>query len=287
MRNERCLIGYHSPIDIGLRSSGGFFETTGSQSGRHGVSPLSQWKFLLVLLCGLGLVAISAAQAADYYGASIAWGRIETINFQIDTHSYNQPVGELQISFTGTTKPAGYDNFTGFCIDVDGNIRVNTSFLASPTSISDAKSVYPWVDGGIERASYLYSTKRDSVTSGAEAAALQVALWEVLNNGTRNGVVQNRVSVSAGTSGTIQNQVYSLANQWVTEALGQNPNQLNYQNTIWQTRSNNTPPTVLQGLIGPTAVPEPTQVALAMAIALGVWSGISRFKKSCGKNPQA
>jgi hypothetical protein len=224
------------------------------------------------------------AQAQTYYPVTIGWGHDQLfLDFTIDGTLYPKHIiSDLTLTFTDPTqKPAGYATTTpSYCVDVHGGATIGTPYYTTPVTPAQASFSSSWVVDGIAQASYLYNTYSSGVTDGIHGAALQLAIWDVLENGTKNdgsGTQVTGFSYPATGTNAAGTAAYDQARAWASEARGKDPSTLNTDVTIWQNSANNDGTGHVQGLIGP--VPEPGQIGLAMAVVLGLWAGIKRFRK--------
>ena len=75
---------------------------------------------------------------------------------------YTVRVGQLDITYGGV-------NYMGYCVDIMQGLQS-----------TDVTELVPSSDPFL-KAAYLYETQRDNVSSNTAAAALQVAIWEILS----------------------------------------------------------------------------------------------------------
>ncbi len=106
------------------------------------------------------------------------------------------PAGQLDITYNGT-------DLMGYCVDV---------YQGAGDMNAEERGVESLRNG--DYVAYLFETYSPVVNSGTEAAALQTAIWEVLNEQTRSFDV-TRGSVWIGQNSRGKN-VGALANQWLS-----------------------------------------------------------------------
>lgn len=115
---------------------------------------------LAVIACGFGA---SAAEATliDYNGM----GFKSSINYKLDGNSKTANAGQLLIDFDGRDEIA-------YCVDLRHGIK--SEWHATFKDVS-------YINGG-KAAAFLFDTFAAAVDSNLKAAALQVAIWEVVED---------------------------------------------------------------------------------------------------------
>lgn len=92
-------------------------------------------------------------------------GYHEQVRFEHDGSMMNVNAGEFRIDVDGT-------DYTAYCVDLDHWLK--DQWQADSVSVET-------VNGGLA-AAYLYDSFADSVSSNVEAAGLQVAIWEIVDD---------------------------------------------------------------------------------------------------------
>lgn len=179
--------------------------------------------------------SVSAANATliDYNGL----GFNSTVEYKLEGNSSKAKAGQMLIDFDGKDEIA-------FCVDL--RHAVKSEWQASFAGVN-------YVNGG-KAAAFLYDTFASTVDSNAKAAALQVAIWEVVED--YSSLNLNSGKFKLVTTGSIA----SLANTYLA-ALPANLD--NYSTNAYIIKSGSNPRS--QNLI----VPEPgTVIAILAGIPL-------------------
>lgn len=122
--------------------------------------------------------AIVLSGAASAFADSIKFlgmGRTEYLNIRHDGASSNEYLGELLIEKTqnGVTTP-----LTAFCVDLDNDALSQWTATKQPTSI-----INNWAPPGAAiKIAFLFDTFAASANTNTKAAALQAAIWELLDD---------------------------------------------------------------------------------------------------------
>jgi len=138
----------------------------------------------------------SSAASADMMtwnndNGNYGFGFYDTLKFFSTTSPYSGytvRAGQLDVTYGGV-------NYMGYCVDIMQGLRSTNVTELVPSSDPFLK------------AAYLYETQRNNVTSNTDAAALQVAIWETINenygaygydvtDSTSNFYITNNTSVS-------------------------------------------------------------------------------------------
>ena len=101
---------------------------------------------------------------------------------------YTLRAGELDVTYGGVS-------YMGYCVDIMQSLRDTNVTELVPSS------------DPFRKAAYLYETQHNNVTGNTDAAALQVAIWEIINedygaygydvtNSTSNFYITNNTNVS-------------------------------------------------------------------------------------------
>lgn len=161
----------------------------------------------------------SSANAAMIDFLGLGWK--DSVNIYHNGNTFTTQAGEIKIKINGTPAVA-------FCVDLDHTIK--------PQWSADLVPVSPFLNGG-KAAAFLYDTFKDAVTNNIQGAALQVAIWEVVDD--------------FGGSLDLTNGVFRLLNNAAVGAqanayLGALPGDLSGYNTTsfviksgWEPRSQN------------------------------------------------
>jgi hypothetical protein len=142
---------------------------------------------------GMGLhdiVTIDGLVSGSYYAGQITW-------------DWNAPV------------PSGFDpSIVTYCVDIQHELADPQTVDISDTSHLTTPGV---ADGG-GKAAWLFNTFGSTVSTGVQAAALQVAIWEVLYDNDHNlgGGAFQLVRYGAYTGFDEANKIYDQANLYLT-----------------------------------------------------------------------
>ena len=169
-------------------------------------------RFVTALLM-LGLILLVSAPA-DAMVLGLDWGLgTSPITINHNGHNMNVWAGALHAYLGGTLGnplPPNDGHYVGdvFCVDLDHEINLPTEYEVDPLSATA-------LNNG-SRAAWLYSTYLPSVTSGSAAAALQIALWDVVyDNG--DGLGQGAFRYVSGLGA----QTTTLAESIIASSSGQ------------------------------------------------------------------
>lgn len=168
--------------------------------------------------------------------------------------------------------------FTAFCTDI-GNANANGTYNYERLAFSSAATSTPegtapdpdWANSlSGQRAAWVYNTYVGAVVDANSRAAMCIAIWEALYEGSGTFDVKNRGTAAGGddTTGrtfvvTGLDAVLDLANSWL--AAGVTANFYGYDYSWFAERQ--TPD--VQSLIGPgTPIPEPSTVIAGLLLLL-------------------
>lgn len=119
----------------------------------------------------LGSAAAALGDTIEFLGM----GRSQYLNIRHDGASSNEYVGELLINKTqgGVTTP-----MTAYCVDLDNGALSQWTATKQPTSIIDT-----WASTGTAlKIAFLFDAYSATATTNTKAAALQAAIWELLDD---------------------------------------------------------------------------------------------------------
>lgn len=169
--------------------------------------------------------------------------------------------------------------FTAFCTDL-GNANANGTYNYEALAFSSAGLATPdgvppdpdWANSGSgQRAAWLYNTKIGLVTDANSRAAMCIAIWEALYEGSGTFDVRYRGANDGGSDNntgrtfkaTGSSTVQTLANSWLADGVA--AGFAGYDYTWFAERQ--TPD--VQSLVGPTTpIPEPTTVIAGALLLL-------------------
>lgn len=184
-------------------------------------------------LFGFVVAGVVAAAATQSQAVTITYkglGLSDSVQYKVNGNSSSGKVGQLLINFENK-------NYKAYCVDIDHAIKSSWSADKEPLTV---------INGGKAMA-YLYDKFAAGVNTGVKAAALQVAIWEVLKDWGGS------LNLSSGNFQlTSSSSVKSQAQQYLA-SLPSNLN--NYTSKAYILESNNNPRS--QHLI----VPEPGTLA--------------------------
>lgn len=223
--------------------------------------------------CWLGVLAASVLLvpsktfASDLNFAGMGQHDIVTINGLVSGSFY---AGEIDWNWSNPV-PAGFDSsITTYCVDLLHELSYTQTVGISNTD--DPAMTTLAVDGG-GKAAWLVDTYAAVVSTGVQAAALQVAIWESLydndhnlNTGNFSLVTSNAAYTGAAEAMLIYNQANYYLNQLFSSSA---PNQQYY--TATATWFDAIGPSGGQNQIG---TPEPATLAL-----LGLGGAIAAFRR--------
>jgi len=191
------------------------------------------------------------------------------VNGQVVSGSYY--AGEITWDWLAPV-PSGFaPSITTYCVDILHELTDPQTVNVSTTN--DPAMTTPATDGG-GKAAWLLNSFGGTVTTGIQAAALQVAIWEALYDNTPNLATGSFKLLTTGVPYTTDAEAQAIFNQ-ATSYLGQlfssnAPNHLYYTSVAaWldATKTNG-------GGQDQITTPEPTSVAL-----LGMGALVARFSR--------
>ncbi len=190
----------------------------------------------------LSLAAVASPALADPISFN-GLGMYETVSYKLDGESKSTKAGQLLIEFDSK-------ELVAYCVDLRHSIK--SDWIVDPKPANS-------FSGG-KAAAFLYDTFASTVTNSLQAAALQVAIWEVVEDWNWVNLFGGDFKFTSATNVTQQAQVY----------LNALPGNLsNYSATAFILESSNDPRS--QHLI----VPEPATLA-ALLIGLPILFGRRR-----------
>lgn len=205
----------------------------------------------------LAVSAIGAAQADSVTFTGFLGGRSATADINLPDNN-NYSAGEFSIVLNG-------QSFSSLCVDITHHISFNTPQPYTDYTTKSA-SAYGFNSTQISLFNKLYTNYYSlSHANGENAAAFQIAVWEITYDGKGSLDLANGAYTMGGSG---NNNAKGTANTWLN-SLG------NAQTGNWQFK-------VLDGkdhqdqLIA-MPVPEPAEVAMLLA-GLGLIGGVARRK---------
>ncbi len=204
-------------------------------------------------------IRIAVAAFALLVGAAIVqaspvtfngMGLNQTVNYKLSEIDKSNKAGQILITFQS-------QNLTAYCVDLNNTVK--SSWDATPATVD-------FINGG-RAAAFLYDTYAPSVDTALKAAALQVAIWEVVTD------FGGSLNLLAGNFKLVDSEnVRSLANTF----LGSLPGDVgNYQSSSFIVKSGSDPRS--QHLI----VPEPATLGVVM-VAMGMMVADRRRRHAAG-----
>ncbi len=174
--------------------------------------------------------------------------------------------GQIDWSWLNGPPPGFENNVVTYCVDVLHDVI--SPETVEVWSTNDMPGVSPNVSNAGQLAAWLYNTYAGSITTNAQAAGLQIALWEALYDGTPDAnVVQAALTTGtiffSGLSADVIGAATGYLTGLTTATLG--------TSAIWLDSSDG------QGQI--TNVPEPASLSL---IALGLCTAYRTRRKLLG-----
>lgn len=217
--------------------------------------------YLLPLLALLGIGALAAGEAnAQTITVNYATPTpLKEIRYSLSTNTGNDSptttyetsnatarAGRLVFTQTSPTNPIMPVTFDGYCVEL-------TQTAANPSTLivdSTNNLISPAVGGKI---AWLYNTYAAPSLSSIEAAALQIAIWEIRYDGGTIDLGSNGGKFFINTGFTDDTAIISKANQYLT-SIGTNSSE-----ATWL-RNDQT-----QDFVASQRVPEPGALALLAA----------------------
>ena len=173
-------------------------------------------KSFLTSLAATVLLAASAFASLDYtytnLGLADGSGQITITyptNYSGGTHSESGVgIGQLDMR-----NPLDGSTFNAFCLSPSGQLFAGTAAYTVLTLDQAKYGLNPsaWsMTGGIENAAYIWSQHQGTITTNAQGAALNLAMWAALYNSTGVGAMTDtgRFSVSGSGFSTAIQQAY-------------------------------------------------------------------------------
>lgn len=119
-------------------------------------------KFTLAAVALIGLAASSAQAGIVQYTGLGFNSQVQIIH---NGNTMDVKAGQINITIDGSP-------FVSFCVDLDHNIK--SDWTASNQPVAS-------ITGGVA-AAYLYDTFKNTVNTNVKGAALQIAIWEVVDD---------------------------------------------------------------------------------------------------------
>lgn len=208
-------------------------------------------KSFVVAVAGIvSAVVATAVQASPVTFNGM--GLNQTVDYKLSGVDKSSRAGQILINFQS-------QNLTAYCVDL--NHTVKSSWDATPASPD-------FINGG-RAAAFLYDTYAASVDSSLKAAALQVAIWEVVTD------FGGSLNLLAGNFKLLDSEnVRNLANLY----LGSLPGDVgNYQSSSYIVKSGSDPRS--QHLI----VPEPATLGVVMVAMIMMAADRRRRRAATGR----
>lgn len=188
------------------------------------------------ILGALMIMLASATAARASVATFTSLGHEESVTFKHNGSTMTVPAGEILINFNS-------QDLTAYCVDLDHTLKGMWNADIAP--VTD-------VNGG-KAAAFLYDTFHGSVVNDVQAAALQVAIWEVVDD--FGGMLNlNHGDFRLLTTGDILTTAQSYLGALPVDVSG-------YMTSSYLVKSDDAPRS--QNLI----VPEPAVVALMTVLA--------------------
>jgi hypothetical protein len=209
---------------------------------------------VVMIMC---LVALSVPGWSATLSLKLKNNPTNTVIVNYNGHNVDAYAGTLSATLTGNDVPVGYPtSFDTYCIDLNHDIYVGYN---SPTSYNVSLQPISDLTHGTQVA-WLYdhygtNTYNTKVQDSTQAAALQIAMWDVISDG---GDGLNNGNFQYAASGDIHN----YANAYLTAWNGQTSNDATWLNAQGDG----------QNMIGPAMqqnVPEPGVLAFLMSSLAG------------------
>ena len=151
-----------------------------------------------------------------YTGAGLADGSGQiTITYPTNYTSGTQSEAGIYVGQLDMRNPLDSSTFNTFCLSPSGSLSPGTAAYNVLTFEQAKYGSNPsaWsMTGGIENASYIWSQNQGKITTNAEGAALNLAIWSALYNSTAVGTMTDTGRFSVAGAG------FSLAIQQAFEA---------------------------------------------------------------------
>lgn len=155
--------------------------------------------FLVAL--GMALGGVASTQAAiNLTQNGLGYGFYNNISVTYPT-DYTTGTGTRSLYFAGEIKmkPTSGPDLVTFCLSPAGNLNNGLYDSLTFDAAKSGNNPTSWAtDGGIENASYLWYAQKDSITTAAQGAAMQLALWELLYDSTDSGSITGGGSLTGG-----------------------------------------------------------------------------------------
>jgi hypothetical protein len=190
----------------------------------------------------------------------------------------------------GDPRPEGYpDTWMAFCMDLRSPLVTRTAYEYEAKTFAEGNPPDggphnpAWLMDGGHKAAYLYNTFLSQVTSGNSAAAMAIAIWEVLYD-TGENVSANGLNAQSGYKVLGDTAVVNLAQGWLNAAA---QDQFGFADGIWDysmtwwAEADPRDPQSLLGPMGPgyTPTPEPAEYVLLGLSLAGIAFGYQRVRR--------
>ncbi|MEI6561201.1 MAG: hypothetical protein WCO68_03850 [Verrucomicrobiota bacterium] len=164
-------------------------------------------KSFLTSLAATVLLATSAFASLDYTytGVGLADGSGQiTITYPTNYTGGSHSESGIYVGQLDMRNPLDGSTFNAFCLSPSGILSPGTAAY-NVLTFDQAKygnNPAAWsLTGGIENAAYIWNQNQGKITTAAQGAALNLALWTALYNSTAVGVVDDSGRFSVSGSG--------------------------------------------------------------------------------------
>lgn len=239
----------------------------------------TRWNVLLPVL-SLTLSTLVAGTVANAQTLNYDLKPGQTVNLTISTDGGATPNGVNAGTFMATLTGGGPNfsdpfSFDAYCIDLANTAVVNTPFGVSINSIDNLST------SELQGVAWLYTTYAAGIADATHAAALQVAMWDVLTDG-RGSTISTGNFVLLDHDGA--NDVGGYADTYLA-SLGNNNGTATAFRALNHTNDN-----VYQDVIGPMGgpvVPEGNSLIMMGMSGIGMVPFLLRRRKMAAeKNSQ-
>lgn len=233
-------------------------------------------KLSIALIAATGLSAVQPA-AADVIEINNWWAGAGAVTIDFtgtNWHDGSTVTGLHEYAGAGgfktynlSTDPNQQNAFQSFCVDIFSSFSfaVSSNDTLQPATIISSQAATDLAQ--------LYSNHHEQVdstgSSAANEAAFQLAVWEIVNEGSGSYDLSNGDFRAAGTGGT-------LAQTWLSELTG-SYSESGYTANIWTVDSMISGRGHAQDVVVFTAVPEPETYAMIL-VGLGLLGFSARRK---------
>jgi hypothetical protein len=225
---------------------------------------------VLTGLVAAHLFAFGAASHADVFVKEVSLGAGQatgSLFLPVQAPAANYWAGIQNIKVNTVASDAGANSFLAYCIDPAHWSSGSYQVYYDPVPITTVSSIFSAQAGNLQKLFDKYYA--GTISNNANAAAFQLALWEIANDDQNTGTGAVRAN-GAATNATVLANANAILGSYASYA---GPHLFNL--SFYQVHRDAPVNAVGQSYVVATPVPEPTTVAMVLA-GLGMLGFVGR-----------